>query len=109
MEMVAVGGVVFRAEHGAEAFAGAGLDQAQELAFIGGAGSPIAQHGDPAAIGQDEAGDINRIAAGMGAAVVGAGDIAAIIAAHCFNAHQWAAQYLSRCTVHTKARPAREC
>ena len=55
MQMVGMRRVIVRAQHGAEAFAGAGMDGAQEGAFVWCASRPVALHGDLAAIGQDEA------------------------------------------------------
>ena len=66
MEVIAVRGVVFRPQDGAEPLAGAALHDAQELAFGSGAAVPVVQHADPASVGEVEGPDIDRLGRGMG-------------------------------------------
>jgi hypothetical protein len=64
MEMVAVGFVIVGRENGGEEAAGAVANLAQE-AGLGIVAHPVGDHPHPAAVGEDEAGDVDRIGGGM--------------------------------------------
>ena len=91
MEMIAVIGVVIRAQHGGEAAAGAGVDRRRNSLLLRAAVPPGATvMRRPSA--KDEAAHVNRLGAGMGRTAAAARDIAAGIAAHGLDAGQPRAQ-----------------
>ena len=65
MEVIGVRAVIFWAQHSAKPPAGALVHDAQEFAFRRGSAIPIIDQRDPAAIGKDEARDVDRCSAGM--------------------------------------------
>jgi len=94
MHMIAVGGVIFGAEHGAETFAGAAVDGGEELTFIVTA-VPLFQDGDPAPSFQTKPRNFDRIGVSVLRKFRRASDFAAIIAAHGFDARQFATEILA--------------
>src|SRR5690606_26233245 len=96
MEVIAMRGVVFRAEHGLEPFAGAALDDAQELPLGRRSLVPVFEHAHPAAIGEDERRNVDRLGLGVRGAPRTAGDVAASVAAHRLDLHDGAAEIYAR-------------
>ena len=62
--MIGVGGIIIWREHGGEQIAGSATNVAQERR-LGWVAAPVAQHRNPAAIGQAKSEDIDRIGGGM--------------------------------------------
>lgn len=80
-----MGGIVIRAEHGGEAFAGTVMDDTEEFTFLGTAAVPILFYTDPPSIGEHETRNVDRLRRGMGRASAASGYIAARIAAKGFD------------------------
>src|SRR5690606_19664638 len=105
MEVVAVRGVVLRAEHRIEPLARALVNHAQELPLTGRAAVPGAFDHDPATVLEHEARYVDGRTCRMGRAPVRPGDVAARIAAEGFDAAHRRSEDLSRRAVDIVPRP----
>ena len=99
--MVAVRGVVFRAEHGIEHAACAVVDLAQKQAFGAGA-SPIVLNAHSPSVVEDEPGHVYRIVRRVAAErrVFPAVDVAACVGAGVLESYHACAKIHGRCRLH---------
>ncbi len=101
-------GIVFGTKNRPESFAGAAMDNPQELALGDRTAVPIFLENDASTVLKDKTGYIDRCSASMRRTPIAARNVATGIAAHGLDPHQRATKNLASRAVNPEARPIAE-